>query len=416
MAPSMEIAMSIEYPDYDRAIFRVLPTILAENMSIDIGEYGDFLFTMRSIRRYFGEADITIVAIFDALAPSTMTGKFHRFWRENDGIELSSIYPTLTAPAMISIYTGLPPEIHGIPSTKVYIGEIGNYIDSIRGKTLSSSIPLTKAGVRLESFLWEKPILSLLNEDTIACDILPYGIIGGLRDFYGEYLKPLGYDGFLDAIYIADRLIDYIISKNRMGLIFLYFSTMDTFGHDHGIDIHGWREINDMAYDISQKLINLVENKNRRIAIYFISDHGFMPIDRWIEINDDTLDALGEMGVELAARSGRFMSLFLRENTDPAEVIEDIRPIFRGESDVVDIRECSKKFWPLLDREEEFYQRIGDILVIPRRGVDFHRVSTTETEDEPLDEFVREREKLKANHGGPTKEELSALFIGHTNF
>ena len=402
-------------PDYDRAIFRVIPTVIAENLKVELGSYNEFVFRARRIKKFFEESDISIVTVFDAMSPSVLKGNLYRFWKQNGGLELSSVFPTLTTTAGLSINLGMPPEYHGIPSTNVFIREIGNYIDALRGKVVDSDIPLSAAGVDVESFLWRKSVLSLLGDDIIACDLLPFRITGGLRDFYGKYLHPLHYDGVLDAIYLLDKLIDYIIAKRRKGLILLYFSITDTFGHDHGVEMSGWDEMNDKVYEVSRKLIEIINKKSKPISLYLISDHGLIQVSKWFILDQQTLDNIKAHDVAFVGKSGRFMHIYLNEKADREEVAGYLMEILGDYCYVIETEKCAKLLWPWLEDEDSFYERLGEILVIPKKHVGIFRKKTQLEDKGLLREFIEKRYMLQGDHGGPTKEEFSALFIGYTN-
>ena len=68
-------------------------------------------------------------------------------------------------------------------------------------------------------------------------------------------------------------------------------------------------------------------------------------------------------------------------------------------------------FWPALNDEvrEKFYERAGDFIVIPKRGIDFYLKK--EKEEPIIDDVGNEYRRNRASHGGLTQEEMITPFI-----
>jgi len=71
-------------PDYDRGLFRVVPTILSESLGVDVSElYGKWVFRERNIKKLFqDDVDVSVVLIIDSLCLAVLEGTLRRLWEE----------------------------------------------------------------------------------------------------------------------------------------------------------------------------------------------------------------------------------------------------------------------------------------------------------------------------------------------
>lgn len=406
--------MNYTRPNYDRAVFRLLPTILQRNFLIDLDEpHNNFIFRDKELGSRFDESDITIIMIYDALSIDHLEGKMLDFWKHNGGIYLSSIVPTLTGPAILSINAGLPPELTGFMNTKVYVPEIGNFIDVLRGHVVGSSITLEDAGVKLRALLWEKPVVDYIPDDYIIFDLLPWKIAGskGLRAFYGYRSYNIGFENEVDALHIIKCLLKKLEKKKNKSLIIAYFSGIDTIAHNHGINTDAWLDILNTYYWLTENVIDAINQIKRRISIYFVSDHGLESINSYVEVSKDRLEGfLDENEIKLFSKSGRFAMIYGKDID-----VQSVENFFNNTVNIIETTKLIRDFWPLAE-EEKFMERAGDYTVLFDRGVDIVKIDVESLSEKPLiTDFLVEMRKLKANHGAPTENELKAFFASHTN-
>ena len=401
-------------PNYDRGIFRVLPTIIQESLGIDLEEpHKNFVFKQRNIRSRFEESDVVLLVIYDALSIDHLEGKMLEFWRESGGIELSSIVPSLTGPAVLSINTGLPPEFTGFMNTKVFVPEIGNYVNILKGYAQGSKVLLEDAGVRLKALLWEKPVVDFIPDDVIMIDFLPDKIFGskGLRAFYGYKYFGCRYENEIDALHNIERMLDYVEKKDNKALFTIYFSGIDTIAHDHGVHSDAWREVLDTYYWMSMRLSKIINSKKRKISVFIISDHGLEPIENYVEKTTEQLEGfLNEHNIDLFSKSGRFAMIYA-DDID----IDAIQEFFDNKVKVVETERVIRDFWPLANKEQ-FLSRAGKYVVLFEHGADIVAIDIEKALENPLlSDLLRDLRKLRANHGAPTPNELKAFFASFSN-
>ena len=415
----MDARNAFPRPNYDRAIFSLLPTVFSRNFKIDIEEpYSNFEFRDRSILRFFEESELTILVIYDALGVDQLDGKMLELWKDCGGIVLSSVFPTLTAPAILSVYAGLPPELHGVISQRQYFGEIGNFVDTLRGRADSASCTLSEAGVDMEKLLWNKPILSVASEDIIISELIPLRIArnGGLRDFYAKYTHAVSYTFDIDMLYKLEYLLKRIAEKGDRALILVYLSYPDDLGHEHGIEFMGWSELLDRIYFATTKIMKIVdENRKTRISVYFISDHGLMPIRHTVNISQEKIQELKErFEIQKFAKSGRFAFIYTSRDINP----EEIEQLFGHQVMVVETSDVLEHFWPLSNEfEGGMLSRAGKYIVLYKDFVESMVVKEEEDKEcNPISELNKYLAIFKASHGGASMPEYSSIFIHYRNF
>ncbi|MCH1491936.1 MAG: ectonucleotide pyrophosphatase/phosphodiesterase, partial [Luminiphilus sp.] len=157
----------------------------------------------------------------DRFEPPALLGIAGEGWRVR---RLLPVYPTNTFPTHLSMATGLLPEVHGI--------EDNHFCDQL----LNDCYHLG-AGKREPRWLKGMPIWSWVEaRGGIAATYFwpesdaPWG--GQLPTYYLPYKKTTPYDQRIEQVLQWLRLSD----EERPQLVTLYFSLVDTAGHDFGPD------------------------------------------------------------------------------------------------------------------------------------------------------------------------------------
>ncbi|MCR8433864.1 MAG: alkaline phosphatase family protein [Crenarchaeota archaeon] len=400
-------------PDYDRAVFRILPTIIAYNFSLELEEpHSKFTFK-GNILNNFEDSEIVILLTYDALSTSHLSGNMLELWKEHDGLELSSAIPTLTGPVGLAINAGLPPELTGFMNTKVFVPEIGNYVDMLKGKVPGYDIPLEEAGVKLRSLMWEKPATEYFPDDYVLINLLPSDIADskGLNSFYSEGFKTLSYSSEIDAMYAIKRILKILENKSDKAFISAYFSGLDSIAHAYGTEGPEWKETLELYYRITCLLKEIINNYRRRVSVYIISDHGLMEIKSHTELNKDALESfLEKNNIDLFAKSGRFAMIYADELD-----IEAFEEFFDHGVEVKETKKIIHDLWPLANKER-FMLRAGKYTVLFKENFDICVDRAEGKSKNPvIAELINDLRRLRVNHGSPTEIELKAFFMAFSN-
>jgi len=410
-------------PDYEKAIFSVVPTTIQESLKIDLKEpYNRWVFKETKLKRLFDEADINIILIIDSLCLGVLNGFLKSKWEETGKLTLSSIVPTATANAVGAIYIGLPPEESGLIAMRFYVDEIGNYIDALLGKVsgVGTKDALANVGIKLNHFLWNRSILEKMSsrDDIIYVDLLPSNIRGGLQRFYETGVLTLHYSTELDGFFEIRNVTRKMLQRNFRGIVFMYTGALDAISHKYDYRSNEWMEqletLNIAIEKLYRNIALISKETGREINLIIVSDHGHITLDKDIEISeDDWKRVASELGIEAYMPSGRFGFIYLEKNVDPENIdLEKLNQLFRNEAYLMRIEEGIKNgFWPALNDEvrEKFYERAGDFIVIPKRGIDFYLKK--EKEEPIIDDVGNEYRRNRASHGGLTQEEMITPFI-----
>ncbi len=217
---------------------------------------------------------------------------------------LISVFPSLTFPGHYSIATGLYPEAHGIVANRFY--------DPVRGDEFSYR-ESDDAG---DGSWWGgEPIwVTAETQGMVAAAFFFPGTeadIGGVRP---SHWRP--YDGGVTNASRLEQALAWLAlpAAARPHLITLYFSLVDSAGHNLGPDAAGMRSSIEAADRLLGRLIHGVDALPHadRIGLVVVSDHGMAaPDPERLTVLPDVAD-LG--GVRLMA-AGPAMSVHVG---DPA--------------------------------------------------------------------------------------------------
>ena len=410
------ILLEISKPNYDAAIFEVLPTLFLESFKIELPEpYSEQKIKDKKILKLFTEeTDISIIVIIDAMGTNQISGFLYNRWITLGKPTLSSVVPTATGNAIPSIYIGLPPELHGLVGQKFYLPEIGNYINTLNGTVIAEGVKasLHEAGVNIRSFLWHQPIIFLPELDNFVFgDVLSTSLYGGLRDFYGERLQFLGYKTGYDAINILVEATKQLAMKNKKGILFAYFHQLDSIGHLYGYNSTLFEQeaklLNDYFRLLVERIEKLTTDIKKKINIIALSDHGQVILNDVIELSQDKIELLSSLGLKNVLSSGRFKYVYAEKDA----AIEALIDLLEDYAIVMPINDAIKSgFWPLLDEyEEQFLNRAGSYVILPRKDIDLKAERTKK--DDFFEDIGWEKRKLRGSHGGLTRDELEVPFI-----
>lgn len=184
--------------------------------------------------------------------------------------EMIPVFPPDTFPDHMSLVTGLYPENHGIVANSFYDPDLKVEFNKNNKRDVENSIffggtPLwvasEKAGVRAASLFW--PGSEVVIEQT--------------RPSYFYF-----YDGSVSDRARADQvltLLDLPDSK-RPHFINLYFSTLDSKGHQLGPDSPHLKETVLEMDGVLKRLMDGGKSKGLRINYIFLSGHGMETLDQ----------------------------------------------------------------------------------------------------------------------------------------
>ncbi len=418
-------------PDYSRAIFSVVPTIISENFDKELGKpYNDFVFHKRDYLVHFKPSDLTVLFIVDSLGVTAPSGFLEDCWVSRGKLELSSVVPSTTANAVGSIYLGLPPELSGLVSMRFYAVSIDRFVNSLYTITIEEDPKkLREYGVSPEDLLWEKSVLNQLDIGEVkVIELLPNFIRGGLKLFYDKYLASINYETTIDAFFVVERLIKHFSDKGEKALVIVYLHHLDSLAHKYGYKSPEWNAqlkiLNKFFEDFVSNVGRIAENRGLEIAGYVISDHGQINPNLVKKFDRDEINAIfNALGVEQFLNSDRFASFYLkREYLDRIDDIKaNLQDILNDIGVIVTVEDAIKMgLWPAIKKEnvDRFIERVGHLVLIPRSDTAFELKGSSDLSDEEIYKGYKMEllvelglDKPIGRHGGLTREEMRTPFI-----
>ncbi len=222
------------------------------------------------------EDETIVLLIIDGLGYNFLS-KYGRdsFLFENLRGKITSVFPTTTAAAMTTFYSGHAPQNHGVPAWFTYLREIGMVSVILPFKTRGfRNFDYEKNKIKPSDIFLFKSLFENLKSDYYS--ILPKAIKGSAySNFVMKGSTQIGYrnlDDFLKKILSTT----FRKSEIKKKYIIAYWPKFDAISHDSGIQsqaaIDHFRELDKKIADFSFKL----KNKTSKVRLIITADHGLI--------------------------------------------------------------------------------------------------------------------------------------------
>jgi len=400
-------ATNLFKPNYMYNVFKVMPTLLeflgfeANNVS-SLNRYSRFkkLFEQHEC---FNVSKVILFLVdsigFEQIKHSSLISKL---LDDGKGFLLSSVFPTITSTVITSIYTGLPPEKHGILGHKIYVREIGNVVDMLGMSTVDfrERDALCKVGVDVKVFLWSKNIFDMVKGDFVHISLRDkYIAYSGLSRLITEDRKvAVGYGNLIDLFSLARKALKEY--RDKKVFMDVYIGLLDDLAHKYGPSSEEYV----LGLQFLEKLIeHFVDKLDEKIqgetVIFICSDHGQVTLknERVVKFSEDDIAMVKEWLKTRPGKSGRVLHFYV-----PEEHMDKLKNWLEekiGENGVVlEFRKVANELFPEVDNLTPVEERVGNLLVTFDEGAE----SFVEREKE---ETVLEVE-FKGSHGSLILNEL----------
>lgn len=400
-------------PDYERGIFRLLPTLLKRSLKKDLP--ADYEKWVMEDANFIQETDIVLIVILDALGAEQYKGEFlEELWEKSGKKKLSSVFPSATSNALGSIFLGTPPEENGLVSVRFFVDGIGNFINSLKASVLGkgeNSLP--ENGVNPSSFLWKDPLPEKMRDEIPIVRFLEKQYKGGLSRFFGRKEDMILVGNEIDMFSSAVQAIKEIAENDAQTLQFLYIPLLDTLGHSYGPESQEWKRganfINREIKRFIENITTIAENYDKDIGLFITADHGMTKIDHIVELEQEKVeDVRHNQYIRGIMQSGRPSFSYLT-NKSIKKAKEKITTAFKDRYTPYEIEEVADSLWPCLnDNIKRFKKRIGSIVSLPAPHTEFR---TKQERDGLFSTLGWGRVPFKGSHGGATKEEIEVPLI-----
>lgn len=346
-----------------------------------------------------------ILFLIDAFGYVTFKKFFHNstFLKKvvNKGIisKLTTQFPSTTSSNITTIHSGLSVGESGVIEWYYYEPVIDDIFSPLIYKKALASERLNIEGSKI------LPQTNLYQQLNVKSYIFQYRLYN--EGPYAKYLlrgsNLISFESFVEGL----ELLSNVIKNDDKAYYFFYHSDYDEICHNYGPDSLEAKNCLFDTFKELDKFIEKLESENEEILILLTADHGQTTInkDNAIYLNLEYPEILpyikrNQLG-EYIAPCGSFRDMFLHIQKDAInEVYMFLKDKLKGKAEVYTIEELIK--WGLFGKiiTDKFYERIGDIIILPYKG-------------EAVWWYEKDKYYVKhlGMHGGLTKEEMEIPFI-----
>ncbi|MGC9136000.1 alkaline phosphatase family protein [Caldivirga sp.] len=183
--------------------------------------------------------------------------------------ELTSVFPSVTSTVLTTLSMGVPPGVHGVLGTVMYVKEIGGLVNTLT----MGLMPDGKRGELKDigydprvifyggSTVFEEAKLNGYN----SAVIVPKGLSGGLSDLIYRGAEVKEYVSIYDALVLASRALE------NNALVYVYISTLDSIQHEYGPDSEEYRVA---LIELLNTLSRLIRHIPQSTTVVLTADHG----------------------------------------------------------------------------------------------------------------------------------------------
>jgi hypothetical protein len=351
-----------------------------------------------------------VLIVLDALGYRML----QRMWAAGEGqafsrlasagrlVPLTSVFPSTTDAALISLRTGVPPATHSWLAYEMYLREWGMATNAI----LLCPVWTREGGLLVD---WGLDPETLVPLPTLSEHLAEAGVLSGA--VLSAYLKnspftKMLYRGMSEIrghVHASDLWVHlrHMLAETRGRRAFLtaYWSGLDTLAHAYGPDTDLWEaEFHTVSHLLEREFLTSIPAQDREGTLLLITaDHGqlFIPPEQILIASEDA-----ELRQHLLVPiSGESRAAFVYPRPGRKDAIRDyLADAFPGWftiPDSVEALEAGLMGQPIAD---ETYARAGELLVLPKGNHALQRAPI------PV--------PLLGRHGGLTQDEMLVPLIG----
>lgn len=351
-----------------------------------------------------------VLVILDALGYRML----QRMWATGEGqafsdlaeagrlIPITSVFPSTTDAALVSLSTGRPPAEHGWLAYTMYLRELGVAANAI----LLSPVWTRKTDQLLD---WGLDPSTLIPVPRLAEHLTSMGISTGAvfySGFRGTGFSTMLYKGVAERrghLLSSDLWVQlrHLLAETRGSRAFItaYWSGLDTLAHAYGPDTDLWEaEFHTVSHLLSRQFLGSLSAIDRQGTLLLITaDHGQIHIPPAQILTADQDPELSQHLMVPIMGESRAAFVYPRPGRTNAvrDYLEATFPNWFVVRDSVEALESGLMGKPIAD---ETYARAGELIVLPRGTRALQQTQPPVT--------------LVGRHGGLAPEEMLVPLIG----
>ncbi|MHA1750931.1 MAG: alkaline phosphatase family protein [Candidatus Helarchaeota archaeon] len=412
--PNLKVEDGLYLPNFEKNIYKLRDTF--ENL-LEIKNTKDSLLKYNDIKSLINNHDCfqpknIIHFTIDSLGINQLIEKnyFLNLYRKNNEIiELSSLFPSITSTILTSIHLGIPPEGHGVLGHKIFFPELGSIVN-----TLTMSIPnakddskdaIIKSGINPKALLWKYvPTSAYESEKYKQYNLLQFDIaMTGLSHLMLDARNAISFRNYIDGF----EKIKLLLKRKEKLYIHFYIGDLDDISHAYGPFSSQFEEISVLIDFIFKNFIKSIDSSIAKETVMTITaDHGQNTLhdDKRIIFNEEDINKYKKYSRAPMGKSGRVLHFYAKEDKID-ELKELIEEKTKNSALILTKKDDFSPLFATENNKEKIFQRLGNIVVIfkPNYSAEKHHTSK---EDEAI-KFI-----MHGSHGSLSLDELKIpLFI-----
>ncbi len=336
-----------------------------------------------------------IFIVLDGLGYNFFSEFVKKYKKSYEMFPVTSVFPSTTASALPSMFTGCSPSMHGMIGYTMLLPSSGTAYNMLTMTPVNSgrvNQPINKH--KLNGFINVKTIFQMLSEHGVrSVTFNREGLVDTSLSsmlYRGSHL--IGYSALSDMFLNAKKIIENM--ESHRWFITIYYDRIDAIFHQYGVD-------NDMAsrevksflsqfYDLLISKLSSIIKDNTMVII--TGDHGHVPFfrDKILIYNNTGMDNYMRM-----PPTGDPRALFLHTTAENEPIISELLKRYTPFRYLMMEKKDSVTLFGPEPYHKEFYSRIGDYLLVPDFGGSYH-----------VQGISHGNHYMKAGHGGMDINEM----------
>lgn len=308
--------------------------------------------------------------------------------------QLTTVFPSSTAPAITSFLTGAAPQQHGVTGWFMHLRELGTVAMMLPFRSRWGGDSFASAGVRPGDLLAWPPLFDRLNVRShviMSRDLVhsPFTAASAGR------AKRTGYRNLVDLAFVIDRIIR---QDSERKYLYVYWSLFDALAHDYGV---GSRVVKRHLRELERWFTDLAKSlQGTDTLLIATADHGFIDTAPAVTV---TLQDHPELAACLAlplCGEPRLAYCYVRPGKT-GRFERYVRERFEGWCDLYPSEELVQQGWfGLGEPAPQLLERIGDYVLMLNGSQVIH------------DLLIREKAHHTIGvHGGASEDEMTVPLL-----
>lgn len=198
---------------------------------------------------------------------------------------LTSVFPSTTATAITSYFTGLPPAQHGITGWHIYFPEVNAVGAVLPFRTRGVERPLAVVGLDASLVFDRQPVFDRLPVRSFV--VSPERIVNS--EFSRIHSGAAQRRGYGSVEQFFDSILGCLRATNERAYVYAYYADYDAIAHEHGVGSRAADLLLQRFDGAFSAFLRVATGMDATIVVS--ADHGFIdsPAERSVELDQHPL-------------------------------------------------------------------------------------------------------------------------------